>query len=64
MIEKQIIVILMLYITQKIPKSFFLVEAKYFSDSLNSSEMVTDYKKLFEEDGYYDRCRRRYDLVL
>ena len=26
--------------------------------------MVTDYKKLFEKDGYYDRCRRRYDLVL
>lgn len=42
----------------------FLVEAKYFSDSLNSSGMVTDYKKLFEEEGYYDHCRRRYDLVL
>lgn len=42
----------------------FLIEAKYFSDSLNSGSMVTDYKKLFEEDGYYDKCRRRYDLVL
>ena len=26
--------------------------------------MITDYKKLFEENGYYDHCRRRYDLVL
>lgn len=26
--------------------------------------MVTDYKKLFEKDGYYDRYRRRYDLIL
>ena len=45
-------------------KELFLIEAKYFSDSLNSSGMVTDYKKLFEKDGYYDHCRRRYDLVL
>lgn len=45
-------------------KELFLIEAKYFSDSLNSSGMVTDYKKLFEKDGYYDRCRRRYDLIL
>lgn len=45
-------------------KELFLIEAKYFSDSLNSSGMVTDYKKLFEENGYYDHCRRRYDLVL
>lgn len=45
-------------------KELFLIEAKYFSDSLNSSGMVTDYKKMFEKDGYYDHCRRRYDLVL
>ncbi len=45
-------------------KELFLIEAKYFSDSLNSSGMVTDYKKLFQKDGYYDKCRRRYDLVL
>lgn len=45
-------------------KELFLIEAKYFSDSLNSSGMVTDYKKLFEKGGYYDHCRRRYDLVL
>ena len=45
-------------------KEFFLIEAKYFSDSLNSSGLVTDYKKLFEKDGYYDHCRRRYDLVM
>ena len=45
-------------------KELFLIEAKYFSDSLNSSGMVTEYKKLFEKGGYYDPCRRRYDLVL
>lgn len=42
----------------------FLIEAKYFSDSLNSSSIITDYEKLFDNDGYYDRCRRRYDLVI
>lgn len=26
--------------------------------------MVTDYTKMFEEEGYYDHCRRCYDLVL
>lgn len=45
-------------------KELFLIEAKYFSDSLNSSGLVTDYKKLFEKDGYYDHCRRRYDLIM
>lgn len=45
-------------------KEVFLIESKYFSDSLNSSGMVTDYTKMFEPEGYYDRCRRRYDLVL
>jgi len=45
-------------------KELFLIESKYFSDSLNSSGMVTDYVKMFEEEGYYDHCRRRYDLVL
>ena len=45
-------------------KELFLIEAKYFSNSLNSSGMVTDYKKLFEKGGYYDHCRRRYNLVL
>ena len=42
----------------------FLIESKYFSDSLNVSGMVTDYTKMFEPEGYYDHCRRRYDLVL
>lgn len=51
------------YYTEK-TKELFLIEAKYFSDSLNSSGMVTDYKKLFEKGGYYDHCRRRYNLVL
>lgn len=45
-------------------KELFLIEAKYFSDSLNPSGMVTDYKKMFGREGYYDHCRRRYDLVL
>ena len=42
----------------------FLIEAKYFSDSLNNSGMITDYQKLFKSSGYYVRCRKRYDLVL
>lgn len=42
----------------------FLVEAKYFSDSLNASSVITDYNNLFEKEGYYDHCRRRYDLVI
>lgn len=45
-------------------KELFLIESKYFSDSLNSSGMVTDYTKMFEREGYYEHCRRRYDLVL
>lgn len=48
----------------EIAKELFLIESKYFSDSLNSSGMVTDYTKMFEAEGYYDHCRRRYDLVL
>jgi len=42
----------------------FLIEAKFFSDSLNNSGIISDYEKLYKADGYYDRCRRRYDLVL
>lgn len=45
-------------------KELFLIESKYFSDSLNSSGMVNDYNKLFGENGYYKHCRERYDLVL
>ena len=26
--------------------------------------MVNDYNKMFEENGYYYHCRKRYDLVL
>ncbi|BDR84446.1 hypothetical protein [Clostridium tetani] len=48
----------------KTTNELFLVEAKFFSDSLTSSGIITDYEKLFIEDGYYDRCRRRYDLIL
>jgi hypothetical protein len=42
----------------------FLIEAKFFSDSLNNSGMITDYYKLFKKKGYYYHCRKRYDLVL
>lgn len=42
----------------------FLIEAKFFSDSLNNSGMITDYQKLFKKNGYYNHCRKRYDLVL
>lgn len=45
-------------------KELYLIEAKFFSDSLNSSGVVSDYEKLFKENGYYDHCRARYDLVL
>ena len=45
-------------------KELYLIEAKFFSDSLNSSGVVSDYEKLFKEKGYYDHCRARYDLVL
>ena len=45
-------------------KELFLIEAKFFSDSLNSSGMISDYEKMFKANGYYDHCRARYDLVL
>ncbi len=48
----------------KVANELFLIEAKFFSDSLTSSGIITDYEKLFNNDGYYDRCRRRYDLVI
>ncbi len=42
----------------------FLIEAKFFSDSLNNSGTINDYQKLFARNGYYDHCRNRYDLVI
>lgn len=45
-------------------KELFLIEAKFFSDSLNSSGVISDYEKMFKEKGYYEHCRARYDLVL
>lgn len=45
-------------------KELYLIEAKFFSDSINSSGVISDYEKLFREKGYYDHCRARYDLVL
>ena len=45
-------------------KELFLIEAKFFSDSLSNSGVITDYEKLFKPNGYYEHCRRRYDLVL
>ena len=45
-------------------KELFLIESKFFSDSLNSSGLVNDYNKMFGNDGYYIHCRERYDLVI
>lgn len=45
-------------------KELFLIESKYFSDSLNSSGLVNDYNKMFGKGGYYPHCRERYDLVI
>jgi len=42
----------------------FLIEAKFFSDSLTSSGLVTDFEKLFGNGRYYEHCRKRYDLAL
>ena len=42
----------------------FLIEAKFFSDSLNSSGAITDYEKMFRPNGYYEHCRKRCDLAL
>ena len=42
----------------------FLIEAKFFSDSLNNSGVISDYEKMFKKHGYYEHCRGRYDLVL
>lgn len=45
-------------------KELFLIEAKFFSDSLNNSGVISDYEKMFKKNGYYDHCRGRYDLVM
>ena len=42
----------------------FLIEAKFFSDSLTGSGIVRDFTKMFGEGGYYEHCRARFDLVL
>lgn len=42
----------------------YLIEAKFFSDSLNNSGIINDYEKLFRENGYYDHCRKRCDLAI
>lgn len=45
-------------------KELFLIEAKFFSDSLNNSGTISDYEKMFKTHGYYEHCRGRYDLVM
>ncbi|MBE6061890.1 MAG: hypothetical protein E7215_17265 [Clostridium sulfidigenes] len=45
-------------------KQLFLIEAKFFSDSLNNSGIISDYEKMFKKNGYYEHCRGRYDLVM
>lgn len=48
----------------KSTNELFLIEAKFISDALNSSGIVSDYDKVFKDKGYYSKCRRRYDLVI
>ena len=45
-------------------KELFLIESKYFSDSLNNSGHINDYEKMYKAKGYYEHCMKRYDLVL
>ena len=45
-------------------KELFLIEAKFMSDSLTNSGLISDYDKMFGSGKYYNHCRRRYDLVL
>lgn len=45
-------------------RELFLIESKYFSDSLNATGLINDYNKMFEKNGYYYHCRKRYNLVL
>lgn len=52
------------FYTESPEKELFLIEAKYFSDSLNPGAQMTDYEKLFRKGKYYDHCRKRCDLVL
>lgn len=53
-----------IFYTGEPQKELFLIEAKYFSDSLNPAARMTDYEKLFRKGKYYDHCRKRCDLVL
>lgn len=53
-----------IFYTGEPEKELFLIEAKYFSDSLNPAAQMTDYEKLFRKGNYYDHCRKRCDLVL
>ena len=52
------------FYTETPEKELFLIEAKYFSDSLNPGAQMTDYEKLFRKGRYYDHCRKRCDLVI
>ena len=45
-------------------KELYLIEAKYFSDSLTASGVINDYEKMFRKGGYYEHCRKRYNLVM
>ena len=42
----------------------FLIESKYFSDSLSNSGHINDYIKMYKNKGYYEHCRKRCDLVM
>ncbi len=52
-----------IYYAERI-NELFIIESKFFSDSLHVSSYISDYEKCFEKNGYYDHCRKRCDLVL
>lgn len=52
------------FYTESPENELFLIEVKYFSDSLNPGAQMTDFEKLFRKGKYYDHCRKRCDLVL
>lgn len=53
----------LVFLTEK-TNDLYLIESKFFSDSLNNSGIINDYEKLFGEKGYYYHCRERINLVL
>lgn len=44
-------------------RELYLIEAKFISDALHPSRMVSDYEKIFTDGGYYEHCKKRYELL-